>query len=124
MPAVFTPSYLEALAAQVPDDPPPARPQARPSLKAPMATAIAGQAADAASTLYNFSRGFGESNGVYGGGQPTGRVLATKAAIGLGIPLLMRELAREGHPTVAKWLGYGTGVAGAVPAAINLGARR
>lgn len=90
---------------------------------APYAAAIGGQAADAASTLWNFHRGYGESNGTYGGGQPVGKVLATKAALGIGVPLLMRYEAQHGHPTVAKALGYLTGAAGAIPAAINLSAK-
>lgn len=118
---IFTPSYLEAVAANAPQDQAPAMPRVRrESLVAPTVAAIAGQAADAGSSLYNFRRGFGESN--FGGNK--GLALGAKAAIGLGIPLLMRELAKEGHPQIAKWLGYGTGVAGAIPAAINLSAQR
>ena len=78
----------------------------------------AGQTADALSTLHNLGRGYAESNPVFGGS--TGAILASKAAIGAGLPLLMHYFATHGHPTAAKVIGITGGVGGAIPAAINL----
>jgi hypothetical protein len=86
----------------------------------PYAALFAGQGADAASTAYNFSRGYRESNPLYGQDPSLARILAVKAGMTGGLGLLMHQLAAHGHPGAAKVLGYVGGIGGAVPAAINL----
>lgn len=96
-------------------------PQDQPGVGvAPYAAAAGGQLADLFSTFHNFNRGYGESNGLVGEGQPYGKMAAMKGATALGSILLMKYLASHGQPGVAKALGYSVGAAGAVPAAINM----
>lgn len=83
------------------------------------AAAIGGQALDAGSTVYKFHHGYVEGNVLYGGGRPTARVLATKAVIATLAVVVMRQLEPR-HPRAARALGLFVGVAGAVPATINL----
>ena len=49
-----------------------------------------------------------------------GAVLAIKAASILPEALLMRLLAKKGHPTIAKALGYGLGAAGGAATVGNI----
>ena len=86
----------------------------------PYAAMLAGQGADAASTAYNYSRGYRESNPLYGQDPSLGRIMAVKGLEAGGLAMLMRQLAQHDHPTAAKLLGYIGGIGGAVPAAINL----
>ncbi|MCR4342147.1 MAG: hypothetical protein NUW01_19900, partial [Gemmatimonadaceae bacterium] len=80
----------------------------------PYAALFGGQGADIATTLMGRSRGMRETNPLGFGG-----VMAGKAALMTLGPLLMRKLAKQGHPTAAKVMGYGMGAAGAVPAVMN-----
>lgn len=86
----------------------------------PYAALLAGQGADAASTAYNYSRGYRESNPLYGQDPSLARILATKGIETGLLGLLMHQLGAHGHPGAAKAVGYIGGIGGAVPAAINL----
>lgn len=119
MPPVFDDAALKrhALMAQMAPASPAAESTEGPTGigAAPYVAAVGGQAADALSSLYNFHRGYGESN--FGGSKAA--MLAFKAGAGALVPLLMRKIAKK-DPKTAKVLGYATGIAGAVPAAYNL----
>ncbi len=81
----------------------------------PYAALFGGQGADLATTLMAMRKpGAREMNPLGMGG-----VMAGKAGMMALMPWVMRKLAKGGHPTAAKLLGYGVGAAGAVPAAWN-----
>jgi len=82
-----------------------------------------GTAADILSTLYGQKHGAVESNPIYGGWF-SGKDAAMKAAMSVPMALLMRYEAAHGHPTLAKWLGYGTGAGLGGVAAHNLSVTR
>lgn len=119
---LFDQEALQRAILNTPQDNPqtPAKPTPDGAGLAPYLALFAGQGADAASTAYNFSRGYKESNPMYGSDPSLAKILAVKAGMAGGLGLLIHHLASSGHPDVAKILGYIGGVGGAIPAAINM----
>lgn len=93
---------------------------------APYAALWGGQLADAGSTLYGWSKGNVEANPMLTGSgddynpHPTGKMLGAKVGTAGLATLMMKLLESKGHPTAAKVLGYGGGLLGGIPAALNL----
>lgn len=85
---------------------------------APYLAMLGGHLADAGSTLAALKRpNVVEGNPILQGFGPAG--IAMKSGSALLTALLMRKLAKDGHPTAAKILGYGTGGAMGALAARN-----
>lgn len=107
---IFDQASLAKQAANVAADP---QPQAQPEPKGvgvgPYAAVAGGELADILSTLYAKNHGAHEANPVLGDFGPG--AIALKSASTLPMILMMRYLAKAGHPTAAKALGYGTGAA-------------
>lgn len=120
MPLTIDPGMLhrEALLMQMDGD----RDDAAPAPKssgigaAPYVALFGGQGADLATTVAALRN----PNLKEGSPLGTGGMVASKAAMLILLPLLMKKLAASGHPTAAKTIGYVGGAAGAVPAAMNL----
>lgn len=82
---------------------------------------IGGQVADGWSTADALGRaGTHEANGVYGSSPSLGRIVGTKAAIGVPVALGLDHLAGD-HPNLAKLIAILYGGVGATAAAHNWG---
>jgi|SRR5262245_4323202 len=90
----------------------------------PYVVLVAGQTADAATTAYNYRRGFTESNPLFGQHAPLSRVVTIKAAETAGLSVLVWQLQRTGHPKMARFIGWFGGIGGVVPAVINASAQK
>lgn len=85
---------------------------------APYVVMVAGNAADFGTTIAALSSGRGrEANPLLG--QSPARIAAAKIAATTLVGLAMHHLAKKGHPTAAKLLGYLNGGAMAAVAAHN-----
>lgn len=129
MPA-FDPAMLRAAVmqrlAEHPDEAGASDPNASP-LKAqagigiaPYAAVAGGNAADLVSTRIALGRsGAREGNPMLANSSAAG-MTAAKAGSAALVMLIMRQLAKSGHPTAAKALGYGTGAGLGAVAAHNM----
>lgn len=87
---------------------------------APYAAVAGGNAADLVSTRIALGReGAREGNPMLANSGAAG-MTAAKAGSAALVMLIMRQLAKSGHPTAAKALGYGTGVGLGAVAAHNM----
>jgi hypothetical protein len=78
-----------------------------PIYRAGQAAVLASNVADVATTLHGWSLGHHEANPLIGSSNNVGRLLIVKSA-GVGVQLLlMRVLAKTGHPKAAGFLGLG-----------------
>lgn len=77
------------------------------STVAPYCVLIAGNVADLVTTQRALSRGAIEGNPALG--SSAGRIATQKALGTAGTAVVMYWLARSGHPTIAKWIGYVNG---------------
>lgn len=85
----------------------------------PYAALAGGSGADLGSTLGALGRGAHESNPLLSHGGTPGLV-AGKVGGTLAVALAMRALAKHGHPTAAKAIGYGAGAGFGALGARNL----
>jgi hypothetical protein len=86
----------------------------------PYAAVAGGNAADLISTRIALGReGAREGNPLLANSNAAG-MTAAKAGSAALVMLIMRQLAKSGHPTAAKALGYGTGVGLGAVAAHNM----
>jgi transcriptional regulator with XRE-family HTH domain len=92
---------------------------------APYVALMASQGADTWSTLSAFHRGCQEGNTALYGAQPSpARLVATKAAVTVGLGLGMRLLERRGHARLAKVLAYSGAGLGTFAVVNNVGCGR
>lgn len=103
---------------------PQAAPQAAPSGKGigwgPYAALAGGEMADILSTKYGLDHGAHEANPIMGKDPISVKGLALKAAMSAPMAILMRMLDKSGHDTLAKALGYGSGIGLGAVAAHNV----
>jgi len=120
--AMFVSSTVHAQSITLPADVPSAvTPMPTPRIGlAPYVFLIAGQAADLATTVDNYRRGYTESNPLYGTQPSLGRIATVKAVETASLVVLVQVFERSGHPKLAKFMSYFGAVGGAVPAVINL----
>lgn len=88
------------------------------SLKLPLAALIGGNAADIGSTAAVLHGGKGHESNPLLPDNPWA-IGATKAGITAAEALAMKFLKDQGHPKIAKMLGYGGGAVGALAAIHN-----
>lgn len=115
--AALQSAVLALLAQEPPQQVPPRATNADRVGPAPYLAAVGGTLADLGTTLDARSRGAREANPL--AGSDTGSIIAVKGAEAVLMPLLMRYLAKQGHPTAAKALGYITGGIGGASAIHN-----
>lgn len=89
----------------------------------PYAVLASGQAFDVASTRIAIKRGCVKGNRIYRSAEPTTkRLVATKFVVVGAVAVAAAVLDLNGHPKLARWLGYGGGVTGFGVGALNLSA--
>lgn len=106
--SIFDSKSLQEQVQSLPPEPAPTSPPEKKGIgPLPYLAMLGGEVADVGTTVAAKRRGAVEANPTLGSFGPVG--MGAKAGSALLIALLMRKLAGDGHPTLAKSLGYGVG---------------